>query len=96
MASNAVECVLGKRVKKGARKKKGEKMEKRGKRKTNKDEKRGWHPNTLPSVFSSWLNSKTHEVEVLDTLHPQTLLVLDDKQETSERQRKKTEWLVWL
>ena len=42
---------------------------KRGKRKTNKDEKRGWHPNTGPSVFSSWLNSLTHEVEVLGTLH---------------------------
>ena len=42
---------------------------KREKRKTNKDEKRGLHPNTGPSVFSSWLNSLTHQVEVLGTLH---------------------------
>ena len=75
---------------------KGEKMKKGGKRKTNKDEKRGWHPNMQPSVFSSWLNNQTHEVEVLGTLHSQMLCVLDDKQEASERQRKKTEWLVWL
>ena len=67
-------------------------MEKGGKRKTNKDEKRGLHPNMQPSVISSWLNSQTHEVEVLGTLHSQMLCVLDDKQEASERQRKKTEW----
>ena len=64
-------------------------MKKGGKGKTNKDEKRGWHPNMQPSVFSSWLNSQTHEVEVLGTLHSQMLCELDDKHETSERQRKK-------
>ena len=69
MVSNAVECVLGKSEK-------VRRWKKRGKRKTNKDEKRGWHPNMQPSVFSSWLNSQTHEVEVLGTLHSQTLFVV--------------------
>ena len=50
-------------------KKENVRSRKRGKRKTNKDEKRGLHPNTQPSVFSSWLDSLTHEVEVLGTLH---------------------------
>ena len=74
MASNAVGCV-GKKSEKGGQERKDEKMEKGGKRKTNKDEKRGWHPNMQPSVISSCLNSQTHEVEVLDTLHSQTLCV---------------------
>ena len=71
-------------------------MKKGGKRKTNKDEKRGWHPNMQPSVFSSWVNSQTHEVEVLGTLHPQTLCVLDDNKRQVKDKGKKTEWLVWL
>ena len=95
MASNAVECV-GKKSENRGKKEKIRRWKKGGKRKTNKDEKRGWHPNMQPSVISSWLNSQTHEAEVLDTLHPQTLC---DCWMTNKRQvkdRKKTEWLVWL
>ena len=89
MASNAVECVLGKSEK-------VRRWKKRGKRKTNKDEKRGWHPNMQQSVFSSLLNSQTHEVEVLDTLHSQMLCVLDENKRQVKDKGKKTEWLVWL
>ena len=60
------------------KKEKSEKHGKReGKKKTNKDEKRGWHANTQPSVLSSRLNTQTHEVEVLGTLHSQRLCVFD-------------------
>ena len=71
-------CVDGKKGDKSEKKdKKGksENMKKEGEKKTNKDEKRGWHPNTLSSVFSCRLNTQTHEVEVLGTLHSQTLCV---------------------
>ena len=62
-------CKKKTRVKK-TRKKKSEKHEKeREEKKTNKDEKRGWHANTQQSVLSSRLNTQTHEVEVLGTLH---------------------------
>ena len=61
---------------------------KRGGKKTNKDEKKDWHPNTHSPVLSSRLNTHSHEVEVLGTLHSQTLCVcvaMDDKeQEPSE------------
>ena len=68
-------------------------MEKGGKRKTNKDEKRGWHPNMQSSVISSWLNSQTHEVEVLDTLHPQMLFVLDDnKRQMKDKGKRQSGW----
>ena len=70
-------------------------MKKGGKRKTNKDEKRGWHPNMLPSVFSSWLNSQTHEVEVLGTLHPQTLCVLfwmTNKRQVKDKGKRQSGW----
>ena len=40
-------------------------------------------------MISSWLNSQTHEVEVLGTLHSQMLCVLDDKQEASEKTKEK-------
>ena len=65
--------------------KKSEKMEKRGK-KTNKDDKTLWHPNTHSPVLSSRLNTHSHEVEVLGTLHSQTLCVAmdDNEQEPSE------------
>ena len=81
---------MGKSEKRGKKREKVRRWEKGGKRKTNKDEKRGWHPNMQPSVILSCLNSQTHEVEVLDTLHSQTLgFVLDDKQVASEKQREK-------
>ena len=59
---------------------------KRGEKKTNKDDKTLWHPNTHSPVLSSRLNTHSHEVEVLGTLHSQTLCVaMDDKeQEPSE------------
>ena len=72
MASNAVVC-KEKSEKRVDKKRKDEKMKKGGKRKTNQDEKRGWHPNMQSSMLSSWLNSQTHKVEVLGTLHPQML-----------------------
>ena len=61
-------------MKKGTRKK-SEKMEKEGEKKTNKDDKTLWHPNTHSPVLSSRLNTHSHEVEVLGTLHSQTLCV---------------------
>ena len=48
---------------------------KRGEKKTNKDDKTLWHPNTHSPVLSSRLNTHSHEVEVLGTLHSQTLCV---------------------
>ena len=69
-------------------------MKQRGKRKTNKDEKRGWHPNMQPSVISSWLNSQTHKVEVLGTLHPQTLCFdLDEnKKQVKDKGKRQSGW----
>ena len=49
------------RVKKD-KKGKNEKHEKEREKKTNKDEKRGGHANTQPSMLSSRLNTQTHEV----------------------------------
>ena len=86
-------CVDGKketRVKKGQERENSENMKKRGEKKTNKDEKRGWHPNTLSSVFSYRLNSQTHEVEVLGTLHSQTLCVFWQSITTNKRQSENT------
>ena len=45
----------------------GETMEE-GKKKTNKDDKTLWHPNTHSPVLSSRLNTHSHEVQVLGTL----------------------------
>ena len=68
-------------------------MKKGEKRKTNKDEKRGWHPNMQPSVLSSWLNSQTHEVEVLGTLRSQILCVLDDnKRQVKDKGKRQSGW----
>ena len=53
--NNGIKCCcvhVGKRVRRD-KKEKVRRREKGGKRKTNKDEKRGWHPNMQPSVFSS-------------------------------------------
>ena len=78
MASNAGVCV---HTKKGGVKseKKGQERRvrrwKRGKKKTTKDDKTLWHPNTHSPVLSSRLNTHSHEVEVLGTLHSQTLCV---------------------
>lgn len=66
-------------------------MKKRGEKKTNKDEKRGWHPNTLSSVFSCRLNTQTHEVEVLGTLHSQTLCVCFGNPSQQTRGKVKTQ-----
>ena len=102
MASNA-DVWMAKKGDKSEKKtrKESENMKKEeGEKKTNKDEKRGWHPNTLSSVFSCRLNTQTHEVEVLGTLRSQTLCVCFGNQSQQRGGKVKTQskhtQCVWL
>ena len=64
---------------------------KRGEKKTNKDDKMHWHPNTHSPVLSSRLNTHSHEVEVLGTLHSQTLCVCVWQWMTNNKSQVKTQ-----
>ena len=55
---------------------------KRGEKKTNKDDKKDLYPDKQLTVVPSRLNTHSNEVELLGTLHPQTLC--DKEQEPSE------------
>ena len=77
MASNAGVCACKKRGVKSE--KKGQERRargwKRGEKKTNKDDKKDLYPNKQLSVLPPRLNAHSNEVEVLGTLHSQTLCV---------------------
>ena len=79
---------------------KSEKHEKKSRNKTNKDEKRDWHANTQQSMPSSQLNTQTHKVEVLGTLHSQRLFVFwpisSQQQEPSENTMQTHTVAFWL
>ena len=84
--------------KRGQEIKKGEKMEKRGKEKDKQGREEGLaSQHAAISVFILAEQSDTQGRSPWHTASTNAVcFVLDEKQEASERQRKKTEWLVWL
>ena len=93
--NNGIKCWCVCMQKGGVKSEKGQERRvrrwKRGEKKTNQDDKTLWHPNTHSPVLSSRLNTHSHEVEVLGTLHSQTLCVCVWQWMTKNKSQVKTQ-----